>query len=258
MSTALTSQLDDATLDRIEATLLPLLTPERIARLDLALSTRSREVVMVLEDLLNEHNGAAVLRTAEAFGFFEVHVMEPEPGRFKISQKISKGTQKWLQLERHTTIESSFAALRARGYGIYASTLHGQAVDVSEIPIDKPVALVFGSELVGVSPTAIAQADGYFRIPMTGFVESFNISVAAAITLYDVSRRLKLRGGPAPLAPADARRVRAAWLARAAKSGPDVLARAGLPLPVLHTAELLEVASPETGLQDCFPMRPEV
>lgn len=234
----LASTLDDATLDRIEAALLPLLTEERIARLDTALATRSREVVMVLEDLLNEHNGAAVLRTAEAFGFFEVHVMEPQQGRFKVNQRISKGTQKWLHLEHHQTIEAGYAALRARGYAVYASSLHGQAVDVHEIPLDRPVALVFGSELVGVSPAAIAQADGYFRIPMTGFVESFNISVAAAITLYDVRRRLEDRGGPAPLSPADRRRVRAAWLARAAKSGVDVLTRAGLPVPVLHPGEL--------------------
>jgi tRNA (guanosine-2'-O-)-methyltransferase len=238
MTAALATSLDDETLARIEGTLLPLLTDERIQRLDAALATRSRDVVLVLEDLLNEHNGAAVLRTAEAFGFFEVHVMEPELGRFKVNQKISKGTQKWLQLHHHTTTAATFEALRARGYAVWVSTLHGQAVDVHEVPVDRPVALVFGNELTGVSAEAVARADGYFRIPMTGFVESFNISVAAAISLYDLSLRLKARGGPSPLAPEDRRRVRASWLARAAKSGPDVLARAGLPVPVLHAEEL--------------------
>jgi len=247
---ALVSTLDAEVLQKIESIVEPLITPERIARLDTALATRSREVVMVLEDLLNEHNGAAVLRTAEAFGFFEVHVMEPEPGRFKVNRRISKGTQKWLDLHRHVSTADACAHLKARGYAVWVSALQGDAVDVHDIPIDRPIALLFGNELNGVSAEALARADGCFRIPMSGFVESFNISVAAAISLYDVSLRMRSRGGPRPLDPLDARQVRTAWLARAAKSAADVLERAGLPLPVLHRETFLDEALRHAGSEE--------
>ncbi|MFO0725160.1 MAG: RNA methyltransferase [Myxococcota bacterium] len=220
-----------AVLAEINAALMPLLTAERQARLEAALATRTRDLTVVLEDVANEHNGAAVLRTAEAFGFFEVHVIEPDTGRFKISRRISKGTDKWLDLHKHSETTAAYATLRARGYKIWASTLHGKAVDVHEIPVEGKVALVFGNELSGLSQTAIAGADGYFRVPMQGFVESFNISVAAAISCYDLSLRRRASGRPVGLEPEDAGRVRAVWLTRAAKSGPQVLQQKGLPIP---------------------------
>jgi tRNA (guanosine-2'-O-)-methyltransferase len=240
------AELDPATVARICQTLLPLVTPERQARLEAALKTRTRDVAVVLEDVSNEHNAAAVLRTAEAFGFFEIHVIEPLEGKFKVSRRISKGTDKWLDLWRHSSAPPAYAELRAKGYQIWASTLHGQAVDVHEIPHDRKVALVFGNELNGISPEAAQGADGTFRIPMQGFVESFNISVAAAISCYDLSLRRRLAGIPAGLGPEDEARVRAVWLTRAASTGPAVLARAGLPVPMFQGHDFLtpEVPSP--------------
>lgn len=229
------------TIDAVVAALGPLLTAPRQARMAAALATRTRDVVLVLEDLANEHNGAAVLRTAEALGVLEVHVVEPELGRFRVAQRISKGTQKWLDVRHVPSIHDTYRALRARGVAIYASTLRGQAVDVAELPTDRPVAVVFGNELRGVSDAAIDGADGTFRIPMVGFVESLNISVAAAITLYDQTRRRRAR----PLAPDDARRVEAAWLARSVRSAGHILGRHGLPVPVLGATEWLDALEAE-------------
>lgn len=234
--------LDVETLEQIVTTLEPLLTARRQLRIEDALASRTRDVVLVLEDIANEHNGAAVLRTAEAFGFFEVHVIEPQSGRFKISERISKGTEKWLELHRYQRAADAYATLRAQSRKIFASTLHGDAIDVAEIPIDAPVALVFGNELLGLSPDALARADGYFRIPMSGFVESFNISVAAAISAYDLFSRRRARGLSGNLTEDDRRRVRAAWLAQAVKSAPAVLERAALPVPVLHTHRFTLIA----------------
>lgn len=247
------STLDPALLDRIIETLEPYLTPTRRAKLDAALSTRSRSVVLVLEDIANEHNGAAVLRSAEAFGFFEVHVIEPEQGRFKISRKISKGAHKWLEVHRWSSARAAYDALRARGYRIWASTLHGEAVDVHQVPIEGPVALVFGNELLGLSPEAIARADGFFRIPMSGFVESFNISVAAAISCYDLSLRQQARGLDRGLGARDLRQVRASWLVKSLKSAPQILGRAGLPVPVLHRQPLALIGEDAAENADLEP-----
>jgi tRNA (guanosine-2'-O-)-methyltransferase len=234
-------RLTPAELERVVSLLEPLLTLRRLERIEAALATRSREVVLVLEDIANEHNGAAVLRTAEAFGFFEVHVVEPMAGRFKISQKISKGAHKWLHLVRHSRTADAYGALKGRGYRIYASTLHGDAVELGQLPADGPIALVFGNELLGLSPKAIANADGYFRIPMGGFVESFNISVAAAISCYDQWSRRRAAGGPRPLSTEEQQQVRAAWLVQAVKSAPQILSRAGSPVPVLHRHAFAQV-----------------
>jgi tRNA (guanosine-2'-O-)-methyltransferase len=239
--------IDPETLDRIISTLEPFLTLERLTRIDQVLAARSRGVVLALEDIANEHNGAAVLRTADAFGFFEVHVIEPAEGRFKISKRISKGADKWLDLQRHERAEEAYGVLRRRGYKLYASTLHGDAIDVSEIPVDAPIAIVFGNELLGLSPQAISGADGYFRVPMSGFVESFNISVAVAITCYDLSIRRRAAGIAPGLEPDDLRRVRATWLTKSLKSAPQILDRAGLPVPALHRNAFVQVGEDVDG-----------
>lgn len=241
------SQLSPEILDRVIETLEPFLTGDRRDRFKAALDTRTRGVSLVLEDIANEHNGAAVLRTAEAFGYFEVHVIEPEADRFKISRKIAKGAEKWLDLRRYTSAKKAYETLRAQGKKIWASTLHGEAVDVHQIPVDTPLALVFGNELLGLSPEAIARADGYFRIPMTGFVESFNISVAAAITSYDVALRRREKGLENGLDPDDRRRVHASWLVKSLRSSPQILERANLPVPVLHTNRFALIGDDDAG-----------
>lgn len=222
-------------LEQAVAALSPLVTPERLARIDAVLGARTREVVLVLEEIANEHNAAAVLRSAEAFGFFEVHVVE-QVARFQVSEHVASGAGKWLHLRRHPSTRAAYDELRARGYTIWASVLARDAVPVHDVPIEGKVALVFGNEHRGLSELAIREADGRFIVPMQGFVESFNISVAAATACYDLSSRRRLAGRPAGLEPADRLRTRAAWLARSVRSSSEVLARLGLPVPTLPDA----------------------
>ena len=168
------ADLSEADVIRIVDALDEYLTPTRKARIEDALGTRTRDVALVLEDISSEHNASAVLRTAEAFGVLEVHVV-PRDSDFKLSRKVSLGAHKWIDLRRHKSAAQAYGELAARGYEVWASDVHGDTVSLEEIPTDGKVALVFGNEHSGLTPEAVAAAHGRFKIPMTGFVESLNI-----------------------------------------------------------------------------------
>jgi tRNA (guanosine-2'-O-)-methyltransferase len=162
--------------------LWPLLTEQRRARIDAVVAARTRRVIPVLERLSDPHNVAAVLRSAEAFGAVEVHVVETEE-RFVASARVSKGTDRWLDVVRHGDAAVCARHLRARGYRVLVASMEGD-VTPDALPHLGKVAVVFGNEHAGVSGAMRACADGGYRIPMYGFVESLNVSVAAAITLH--------------------------------------------------------------------------
>lgn len=167
-------------------TLAPLVTEARLARIDAVVAQRTRSLVPVLEGLSDPHNGAAILRSADAFGCHEVHLVD---GRFPfaVSHRVSRGTHRWLELVRHAKAEECAAALHARGYEIFVASMEGDLVpeDLAKKP---KAAIVLGNEHAGPSEAMRAAADGTYRIPMVGFVESLNVSVASAITLYVASR----------------------------------------------------------------------
>lgn len=162
--------------------LAPLVTPERLARIESIVVRRTRSLVPVLEDLADPHNGAAVMRSADAFGCHEVHVVEAKH-RFAVSHPVTRGTHRWLELVRHPSSEACCASLRARGYQVLVAAMDGtlSPEDLAGIP---KVAIVFGNEHKGASQAMRAGATGSYRIPMVGMVESLNVSVASAITLY--------------------------------------------------------------------------
>lgn len=167
-------------------TLEPLLTKERIARIDGVLARRTRSVIPVLDGVMDPHNIAAVMRTADAFGVQEVHLIDgPEP--FIASQRVAQGTDRWLDLVRHRHATECVASLRSRGFKVYVATMHGELApdDLGAVP---KVAVVFGNEHSGVTPATAALCDGSYRVPMCGFAQSLNVSVAAAITLYGATR----------------------------------------------------------------------
>ena len=224
--------------DRVVETLRPYVSSARQARLEAALASRTQSVCLVLEDIHSEHNAAAVLRSADAFGLLEVHLIPTRLG-FRLSRKVSLGSQKWLDVRRYNDPKHAYEILRDRGFEIWASAVRGDAVPLSEVPVDRPTALVFGNEHDGLSEEATVHADGRFHVPMTGFVESLNISVAAAVTTFDVTRRRREAGHWTSLPTAHARRLRAAWYVLSVRAAPQLLAQAGLPVPVM-TSDPLE------------------
>lgn len=163
---------------------------------------RLGSIVAVCVNFENPHNCSAILRTCEALGILEVFVIE-EDFPFQFSPKVTQGAEKWVRLRRFRRAEPAFQELRARGFRIFAATPHGD-LSLEELAVDAPLALVFGNENVGLSPEVLGQCDGTFRIPMFGFTESLNVSVAAGIALYFVaSARRRLLGKSGDLSSED-------------------------------------------------------
>lgn len=236
------AQLADEQVRRIRAVLEPYVSEARRARIEAVLAARTREVVLVLENIYSDHNSAAVLRTADAMGLAEVHHLSDQ-NEVRLARRVALGSEKWLDTIWHPDAPTAFARLRARGYGVWAAAVHGEARPVEALPAG-PLALVFGNEHDGLTPEAAAGADGCFHIPMVGFAESFNISVAAALTLAETVLRRRRQGQLAGLKPGDADRVRVAWYARSVRSARLLLEKESLPLPVLASARYAATDEP--------------
>jgi tRNA (guanosine-2'-O-)-methyltransferase len=171
-----------------------LLLSERADRVRHVVARRTRSVVVVLEDLEDPHNVAAVLRTCESFGVQEVHAIARSYS-FHPNSKISQGAEKWLDLHLYRDSQRCLSLLKRRGYLLCATHLGEGAVSLLELPADRPLALIFGTEKVGVTGAVLGACDVRFKIPMLGFSQSFNISVAAAICLsHLIFRRLSPEG----------------------------------------------------------------
>lgn len=190
--------------------------PRRLARILEVLDGRLAGVRAVVENLHHPHNMSAMLRSCEALGVQHLHVVE-EYEEYKVSRKITMGSHKWLTLHRHRNFAECASELKALGFSIHAAVLSDRAVPVSEVPVDRPVALLFGNEQFGVTPAAREFCDGEFIIPMNGFVQSFNVSVAAALSIYDVTTRMRKSGYPgALLNPDEKAALLAEWLPKSA------------------------------------------
>jgi tRNA (guanosine-2'-O-)-methyltransferase len=169
----------------IEA-LSPTVTPERLQRIDEVVRSRTDDLVLVLDCIADPHNSSAVLRSADAFGLQTVHVIVGEHG-FRASRGVSKGTHRWLDVVRYRSAEACARRLRREGYAIHVAAM-GAETTPEELHETPRLAVVFGNEHRGVSTEMRSLADGTFSIPMRGFVESLNISVAAAITMQTLAR----------------------------------------------------------------------
>ncbi len=168
------------------------ITDERRERLLHVLRGRQKDVTIVLENIWDPHNVSAILRTADATGIDDVHLLyhiEPFPDLTKKGKQSSASAKKWLTLHHHTSVEDCFAVLRAQGKRIYASHLTKEAVSLHSLDATQPIALVLGNESRGVSDEACALADGVYHIPMAGMVQSLNVSVAAAVSVYEMYRQ---------------------------------------------------------------------
>lgn len=169
------------------------LTPRRRERLREVLALRTRHIAVVLDNVHQSQNFSAVLRSCEAFGVQDVHIIETF-SPFEIAADVAAGTDKWLTLHRYAGPEAltqCVSRLRQQGYRLVV-TMPGQgSFTPATLDIESRVAIVIGNESVGVSPEMQVEADGFLEIPMVGFVESFNLSVAAALCLSELTRRLR-------------------------------------------------------------------
>ena len=171
------------------------MTPERKAKLEYVLSRRQNDITIVLENVFDPHNISAVMRTCDAVGVQELYVLNTKiPRHKKWGAKSSSSAAKWLTIYQFANSEECFAELRKKYSKILTTHLSSDAVNLYQIDLTQPVALVFGNEHSGVSEEIRKFADGNFIIPQSGIIRSLNISVACAVTLYEAYRQKTLAG----------------------------------------------------------------
>lgn len=190
-------------------------TPERYKRIENVVSGRTNHLVPVLENIYDRGNTSAVMRSAEAFGFHRIHHIVGID-EFKESKRVTKGADKWLVQKQWPSTEPCIQDLRDQGYKIYVTHLEGGR-PIGEVSFDEPVALCFGSERDGASSEITNLADERVYVPMQGFVQSFNISVAAALC-FQTAHQAIASVQPAPLSDIERQWLTALYLYRGLKN----------------------------------------
>ncbi|MEY2703936.1 MAG: hypothetical protein RLY43_2575 [Bacteroidota bacterium] len=169
------------------------ITENRKDRFIQILENRTNHLTIAMEDVYQLHNTSAVMRSCEVFGIQQLHVIEERFGK-RIDKEIALGAEKWVDINRHASVQDCIDNLKASGYQIIATTPHNDSCMLDEFDITKKSALFFGTEKLGLSKEVMEQADGFLKIPMVGFTESLNISVSAAIVIQDLTNRLRKSG----------------------------------------------------------------
>lgn len=171
------------------------ITERRSNLIDQVLNNRTRYLTVVLEDIYQTHNASAVLRTCDCFGIQDVYIIENR-NKYRLNPDVTLGSDKWLDLFRYRKYDNNSLEainhLKNKGYRIVATMPRSDSRSIDEFDIGRgKAAIFFGTELTGLSDNIIQNADERIFIPMFGFTESFNLSVSAAIILYNLTNRLR-------------------------------------------------------------------
>ena len=173
---------------------------ERKRKLKQVLKERTRHITVMLENIYQPHNASAVLRSCDGFGIQDVHIVE-NSNEFSMSKGVTIGADKWITKYRYNkedngieNTEQCLSNLKDQGYRLLATTPHSEDVNIQDMDVRQKTALLFGTELEGLSARALEMADGYVKIPMYGFSESLNLSVSAAICLSYISQKIRNDG----------------------------------------------------------------
>ncbi len=201
------------------------LTPHRLEKMQSILNSRTRYLTVVLEDIYQSHNASAVLRSCECFGMQDVHIIENQ-NTYEVNPEVALGASKWLTIQKYNrkvfNTPACLEKLRANGYRLVAATPHKDDCLLEDLALDQKTALLFGTEMQGLSAEAIRMADGFVKIPMQGFTESFNISVSVAICLYHLSTKLRSTAQNWQLFEAEKNDLLLDWI-KASIKNPDLL-----------------------------------
>ena len=203
----------------VDEMLEQLLTPERQKRIETVLDARTESLTVVLDHVKNAHNISAVIRSCDAFGITRVHLVGE---KFEYSRGIALGTEQWVLQEKHETAAQAISELKKRNHKIVIlqpKEKNGEASrSVIDLPFNEPLALVFGNEKNGVCKEFHDVVDYYAHIPMSGFVDSFNISVAAAICLFSSTlSQAKHTAHAHPLPEQSRKDIKSKWLTKRTK-----------------------------------------
>jgi tRNA (guanosine-2'-O-)-methyltransferase len=204
-------------------------TEDRWQTINEVLSHRTRYLTVVLEDIYQPQNASAVLRSCDCFGIQDVHIIENR-NEFNPNKEVTIGADQWISLHYYNkpdvnNTKRCYNQLQEQGYQIIATTPHKKDQTIDQVSIDEKTALVFGAELRGLSDYALEHADGYARIPMVGFSESFNISVGAALCLYDLTTRLRKSQKKWKLQDEEKLELQSQWLEKSIRAGTRLKAK---------------------------------
>lgn len=200
------------------------ITTHKRAKMEEVLAQRSRHFTIVLEDIYKPHNASAVIRTCDCFGVQDIHIIE-KTSSYQINPYVTRGAAQWVDIHKYedqvgeSAVDECFRQLRQEEYTILATSPHSQSLPLHEVQPSEKIALVFGNEHAGVSTEVMEKSDGLVHIPMTGFTESFNLSVSASVCLYDLQQKIK-HVDPEKyfLSPAEKDTIRLDWYKKVVKN----------------------------------------
>jgi tRNA (guanosine-2'-O-)-methyltransferase len=199
------------------------ITDNKRELIDNALEERTRHLTIVVEDIFQSHNASAVVRTCDCFGIQDIHVIENR-NKYTVNPDVTLGSSKWVDIIKYSessdnNTRNCIEKLKTKGYKIIATTPHHNDVDLDTLPVDHKTALIFGNEKDGLSPEAIEMADGFVKIPMFGFTESFNISVSAAICMHHLMYKLRQSDIDWKLSKEEKEEIKLRWIKGIIKKG---------------------------------------
>ena len=215
-------------INELTAFLSGFVSEKRLQRFDEVLEKRLSHLHIVLENLFQAHNASAVLRSCDCFGVQHIHFIE-NYNRMRISDDVAMGSSQWLTVQRYkdqsNNTRATLQSLKAQGFRIIATTPHQHEYSLENLPLDQKTALVFGTEQEGVSPEVIEEADGFVSIPMMGFTESFNVSVCAALCMYELTKRIRNEVAHPYLSEQEKAEVRLQWIKASVDNSPALIRR---------------------------------
>jgi tRNA (guanosine-2'-O-)-methyltransferase len=210
----------------IVAILQPHLSAERVGRIDQVLADRTYNLAVVVDGMVDTGNVSAVMRSADAFGVQAFHAVD-RAGSYKHSKRTAQGVRKWVDRWVWREPTEAIAALRRQGYRLVVADLDPAAVPIGQVDLSDRSALIFGNEFAGISDEFRAAADEIVSIEMSGFAQSLNISVAAAICLYEARRcRLERLGAHGDLEASDRERLKAVFTIKSVRHSRRIIERA--------------------------------
>lgn len=209
--------------------LADLVTEERMQTLEKVAAQRSRYLTVVLEDIFQPQNASAVLRTCDCFGVQDVHIIE-NTNEYRINPDVVLGASQWLSIQNYNSqadnTTNALQCLKEKGYRIIATSPHAEESSLDDFNVtEQKTALVFGTELTGISEQVKEQADAFLKIPMYGFTESFNISVSAALILQKLMSKLRKSDVVWQLEEQEKERLLVDWLQKTIKHSDKVMRR---------------------------------
>ncbi len=195
------------------AYLSSLVTDNKRNKIAEVLQNRTKYVTLALEHIRQPHNASAILRTCDILGVQDMHVIESVQ-ELQVQDAVAKGATKWVDVYRHASTKACINELKKQGYTIVATTPHEKGRTLVDLPLDSKLALLFGTEVTGLTDEALSLADEFVTIEMYGFTESFNISVSVAICLHHIISCLHQSDYAWQLTPKEKETIELSWLKR--------------------------------------------